>query len=208
MGKSKVKIAALASGRGSNFLAIHDAIERGEIDAEMSLLICNKSSAPVIGAAKERGIEVELIESRGLAKGEFDKKAVNVLLEKEIDLVGLAGFMRIVGKPLIEAFPFRIMNIHPALLPSFKGLDAQKQALDYGVKIAGCTVHFVDEGIDTGPIILQKSVLVKDNDTLKTLSARILAEEHRIYPEAVKLFVEGKLHVKGRRVLIDGDYHT
>lgn len=204
MGNNKFKIAALASGRGSNFLAINDAIERGEIDAEMSLLICNKPSAPVIAAARERGIKVIIIESKGLAKGEFDKKAVQVLIEKEIDLVVLAGFMRIVGKPLVEAFPSKIMNIHPALLPSFKGLDAQQQALDYGVKIAGCTVHFVDEGIDTGPIILQKSVSVKDDDTVETLSDRILKEEHRIYPEAVKLFAHGKLSVRDRKVLIDG----
>jgi phosphoribosylglycinamide formyltransferase-1 len=200
----KKKLAVLASGRGSNFVAIHDAILRGNINAEIDVLITNKPSAGVIDIAKKRNIDVQVIESKGLAAGEFDKKAVELLVARGTELVILAGFMRIVGKPLIDAFPLRIMNIHPSLLPAFKGLDAQRQALEYGAKLAGCSVHFVDEGVDTGPIILQRAVPVADDDTVDTLSGRILAEEHLIYPEAVKLFVEDRLHIDGRKVLIDG----
>lgn len=200
----KKKLAVLASGRGSNFVAIHDAILRGDINAEIDLLITNKPSAGVIDIAKKRNINVQLIESKGLAAGEFDRKAVELLVSRGSELVVLAGFMRIVGKPLIDAFPLRIMNIHPSILPAFKGLDAQKQALEYGAKLAGCSVHFVDEGVDTGPIILQRAVPVAADDTVDTLSERILAEEHLIYPEAVKLFVEDRLHIDGRKVLIDG----
>ncbi|MDT8318578.1 MAG: phosphoribosylglycinamide formyltransferase [bacterium] len=200
----KKKLAVLASGRGSNFVAIHDAIERGDINAEIDILITNKPSAGVIDIAKKRNIEVRVMESKGLVAGEFDRKAVELLTERGIELIILAGFMRIIGMPLIEAFPLRIMNIHPSLLPAFKGLDAQKQALEYGAKIAGCSVHFVDEGVDTGPIILQRAVPVAANDTVETLSERILAEEHLIYPEAVKLFVEDRLQIDGRTVLIDG----
>ncbi len=199
----KMKLAVLASGRGSNFVAIHDAIERGDINAEIDILITNKPSAGVIDIAKKRNVDVRVIESKGLAAGEFDKRAVELLTERGIELVILAGFMRIVGKPLIDAFPLRIMNIHPSLLPAFKGLDAQRQALEYGAKLAGCSVHFVDEGVDTGPIIIQRAVPVANDDTTDTLSKRILDEEHLIYPEAVKLFVEDRLHIDGRRVLID-----
>ena len=200
----KKKLAVLASGRGSNFVAIHDAILRGDINAEIDLLITNKPSAGVIDIAKKRNIDVQVIESKGLPAGEFDKKAVELLVSRDIELVILAGFMRIVGKPLIDAFPLKIMNIHPSLLPAFKGMDAQKQALEYGAKLAGCSVHFVDEGVDTGPIILQRTVPVADDDTVDTLSERILTEEHLIYPEAVKLFVEERLNIDGRKVLIDG----
>ena len=199
----KMKLAVLASGRGSNFVAIHDAIERGDINAEIDILITNKPSAGVIDIAKKRNVDVRVIESKGLAAGEFDRKAVELLKGRGIELVILAGFMRIVGKPLIDAFPLRIMNIHPSLLPAFKGLDAQKKALEYGAKLAGCSVHFVDEGVDTGPIIIQRAVPVANDDTTDTLSKRILAEEHQIYPEAVKLFVEDRLHIDGRKVLID-----
>lgn len=200
---AKKKLAVLASGRGSNFVAIHNAIERGDIDAEIEILITNKPSAGVVDIAKKRNINVQVIESKGLPAGEFDEKAVKLLTERGIELVILAGFMRIVGKPLIEAFPLRIINIHPSLLPAFKGLDAQKQALEYGAKLAGCSVHFVDEGVDTGPIILQRAVPVADDDTVDTLSERILAEEHLIYPEAVKMFVDERLHIDRRKVLID-----
>ena len=195
----------MASGRGSNFVSIADAIGRGEINAEIVLLICNKPGAGAIDAAKARRIKVKVLESKGVPAAEYDRQLVEVLKGCNPDLVVLAGYMKIVGKAIIDAFPMKIVNIHPALLPAFPGLDVQKQALDYGVKVAGCTVHFVDEGVDTGPIILQKAVPVKDNDTAETLSKRILTQEHRLYPEAVKLFSEGKLEVKGRRVLIERD---
>jgi len=201
----KTRIAVLASGRGSNFVAIADAVSRGDINAEIVLVVCNKPGAGAIEAARERGIEVKLLESRGAPAGEYNEKLVQVLKDCRPDLVVLAGYMKIVGKTVIDAFPMRIVNIHPALLPSFPGLNAQKQAFDYGVKVTGCTVHFVDEGVDTGPIILQRSVLVEDDDTAETLSKRILVEEHRIYPEAVRLFCEGKLRVEGRRVFIERD---
>lgn len=206
--KKKLRIAVLASGRGSNFTAIHDAIKRGEIDAEIVVLISNNPDAGAVFTARERGIDTRVIDSGKISRDDFDKKVVDVMNACGTDLVLLAGFMRIVGKPLTDAFPHRIMNIHPSLLPSFKGLGAQRQALEYGVKVSGCTVHFVDEGVDTGPIILQAAVPVLDGDTAETLSERILAEEHRIYPEAVKLFAEGKLHVRGRRVLADRSQGT
>lgn len=201
----KMRIGVLASGRGSNFTAVCESIERGDIDADVVVLVCNKPGAGVIEAARVRGIETVVIESAGKSPGEFDRKVVEILKLRGVELVLLTGFMRIVGKTILDAFPLRIMNIHPSLLPSFAGLDAQKQALEYGIKIAGCTVHFVDAGVDTGPIILQRSVPVLDDDTVETLSKRILAEEHRAYPQAVKLFVEGKLRIEGRKVLIGGE---
>ncbi|MDH3976081.1 MAG: phosphoribosylglycinamide formyltransferase [Deltaproteobacteria bacterium] len=199
----KTRIAVLASGRGSNFVSIADAIKRDEINAEIVLLICNKPDAGAIDAARFRGIEVKILQSKGVPAPEYDEKLVQVLKSCNPDLIVLAGYMKIVGKQIIDAFPMKIINIHPALLPSFPGLDAQKQAFDYGVKVTGCTVHFVDEGVDTGPVILQKSVLVDDDDTAETLSKRILAEEHRLYPEAIRLFSEGKLKIEGRRVIIE-----
>jgi len=200
---NKAKIAVLASGRGSNFVAIQKAIDRGEIAARIAVLICDKPKAKVIEAAREFGIDVSIVDSAGLSNDEFDKKLVAELKGYAIDLILLAGFMKIVGRPLLENFPGKIINIHPSLLPSFKGLNAQRQAIEYGAKISGCTVHFIDEGVDTGPIILQSSVPVLDNDTEETLSARILEEEHRIYPEGVRLFVEKRLRIDGRRVIIE-----
>ncbi len=204
-GGSRGKIAVLASGRGSNFIAIADAIEKGKINAVISVLVSDNPGARAVAAAEARGIETKVVDPGGISRDEFDGKVVEILRGFGVDLVVLAGFMRIVGKPLIEAFPQRIMNIHPSLLPSFKGLHAQRQALEYGVKVSGCTVHFVDEGVDTGPIILQKAVPVLDDDTVESLSKRILAEEHRIYPEAVRLFMEGRLRLSGRRVFIEGE---
>ena len=200
---AKIRLGVLASGRGSNFLAIQETIERGDIDAETVILITNNPDAKALESAKARNIEAVVIESKGLSKEGFDRKVIDTLIDHRVDLVVLAGFMRIIGKAFTDAFPKRIMNIHPALLPSFPGLDIQRQALEYGVKVSGCTVHFVDEGVDTGPIILQSAVPVHDDDTEETLSARILTEEHRIYPEAVRLFAEGKLSVEGRRVIIN-----
>lgn len=198
---NKAKIAVLASGRGSNFIAIQKSIDAEEIDASIAVLICNKPGAGAIEAARKFGIDVAVIESAKFSKTDFDKQIVDKLKKYNIDLILLAGFMKIVGKPILEAFQGKILNIHPSLLPSFKGLNAQRQAIEYGAKISGCTVHFVDEGVDTGPIILQSTVPILDNDTEETLSEKILIEEHRIYPEAVKLFVENRLCIDGRRVL-------
>ena len=195
-----IRIGVLASGRGSNFIAIDDAAKNRFIDAEISVLICNNTDAAVIESARKRGVNVVVEPSKGISRDAYDQRLARILTGYGVELVLLAGFMRIVGKPLLDAFPMRIMNIHPSLLPAFRGLGAQKQALDYGVKLAGCTVHFVDEGLDSGPIILQAAVPVLNGDTTETLSARILAEEHRIYPEAVKLFTEGKLIIEGRKV--------
>ncbi len=198
-------IGVLASGRGSNFQSIVDAIESGRIKASVRLLIVDKSDAFAIERAKKHSIEHLYINPKEFpSKDDFFRKIAEELKARDIDLVVLAGFMRIVRKPLIEAFPYRIMNIHPALLPSFPGLHGQKQAADYGVKISGCTVHFVDEGMDTGPVIIQAAVPVRPDDTEDTLSARILKLEHKIYPEAVKLYAEGRLTVEGRSVKISG----
>ena len=201
--KEKPKMAVLASGRGSNFIAIADAVSRGEINADIAFLFSNNKDAKAIEAAEKRGIKTKVVDSRSLSKEEYDRKLVDALTEEDIDLVLLAGYMKIVGKALIEAFPLRIMNIHPSLLPSFKGLNAQRQAIEYGVKVSGCTVHFVDEGMDTGPIIIQTAVPVLDDDTGESLSDRILVEEHRLYAKAVKLFTDGRLRVEGRKVCID-----
>ena len=201
--KEKPKMDVLASGRGSNFIAIADAVSRGEINADIAFLFSNNKDAKAIEAAEKRGIKTKVVDSRSLSKEEYDRKLVDALTEEDIDLVLLAGYMKIVGKALIEAFPLRIMNIHPSLLPSFKGLNAQRQAIEYGVKVSGCTVHFVDEGMDTGPIIIQTAVPVLDDDTGESLSDRILVEEHRLYAKAVKLFTDGRLRVEGRKVCID-----
>jgi phosphoribosylglycinamide formyltransferase-1 len=197
-----LRISVLASGRGSNLQAIIDSIENGEIDAEIVCVISDKPTAKALERARHHNIEAIFLDPKGLSREEYDRIVVSHLREKCVELVCLAGFMRILSPYFVGVFKNRIMNIHPALLPSFPGLSAQKQALNYGVKIAGCTVHFVDEGCDTGPIILQKAVPVKEDDTAETLSARILAEEHKLYPKAIALFAEGRLKVEGRRVVI------
>jgi len=200
-----VKIGVLASGRGSNFQSIIDAIQEGRLPAEVKLLITDNPDAFAIERAKKHAIEhLVLVPKAYASKGDFFDAAAKELKSRGVRLVVLAGFMRLVGKPLVDAFPNRIMNIHPALLPSFPGLHGQEQARAYGVKISGCSVHFVDEGMDTGPVIIQAAVPVKDDDTEETLSARILRCEHKIYPEAIKLFCEGKIEVVGRRVKIKG----
>jgi phosphoribosylglycinamide formyltransferase-1 len=198
-----LNLGILASGRGSNFQAIIDEIEAGRLNASIKILIVDNPDAFAIERAKRHSIEYLYIDPKVYSsKDEFFKKIADELKKRDVELVILAGFMRIVRKPLIDAFPNRIMNIHPALLPSFPGLHGQKQAIDYGVKISGCTVHFVDEGIDTGPIIIQAAVAVSPDDTEETLSQRILRLEHKIFPEAIRLFAEGRLIIEGRKVKI------
>jgi len=196
------RIGVLLSGRGSNFEALADSVVSGKIpNAEIALVLSNREAAAGIDRAKARGLTTRVIPSKGLEREAYDRLVVAALNEAKVDLVCLAGYMRLLSPYFVAAFPERILNIHPSLLPSFPGLEAQKQALDYGVKFAGCTVHFVDENLDAGPIILQSVVPVEDRDTEETLSARILKEEHRMYSEAVKLVLEGKYKILGRRVV-------
>jgi phosphoribosylglycinamide formyltransferase-1 len=197
------RIGILLSGRGSNFEALADSIAAGRIPgAEIAIVISNREGAPGIEKARSRGIATQVIASRGLEREAYDKLVLAALREKQVDLVCLAGFMRLLSPLFIQAFPWRILNIHPALLPSFPGLEAQRQALEYGVKFSGCSVHFVDENLDAGPIILQVAVPVRDDDTDASLSERILREEHRIYSEAVRIVLEGRCRIQGRRVIL------
>ena len=199
MGK---RIGVLLSGRGSNFEALADSVAAGRLPgAEIAVVVSNREGAPGIAKAKERGISTRVIPSKGLEREAYDRQVVAVLHECKVDLVCLAGYMRLLSPFFVAAFPNRILNIHPSLLPSFPGLEAQRQALEYGVKFAGCTVHFVDENLDAGPIVLQAAVPVRDDDTEETLASRILAEEHRIYTEAVRIVLEGKYKIVGRRVV-------
>jgi phosphoribosylglycinamide formyltransferase 1 len=196
------RIGVLLSGRGSNFEALADSISAGRIpNAEIAVVVSNREGAPGVNRALARGLATRVIPSKGLEREPYDRLVVAALREANVELICLAGYMRLLSPFFIAAFPQRILNIHPSLLPSFPGLESQKQALDYGVKFAGCTVHFVDENLDAGPIVLQAVVPVEDNDTEDSLSARILKEEHRIYSEAVKIVLEGKLKIEGRRVL-------
>ena len=196
-------IAVLVSGRGSNLQSIIDSIESGSIrDVKVSVVISDVKNAFALERARRHGIDAIFIDPRSFVdKKAYEQDVLKTLGQYDIGLVLLAGYMRIVGREIIEAYRNKIINIHPALLPSFKGLHAQKQAFEYGVRVSGCTVHFVDEGMDTGPIIIQKCVPVLEGDTPDTLAARILEQEHQIFPEAVKLFVEGKLKVEGRVVV-------
>jgi phosphoribosylglycinamide formyltransferase 1 len=196
------RIGVLLSGRGSNFEALADSVAASRIpNAQIAIVVSNREGAPGIDKAKQRGIRTRVIPSKGLERETYDRQVVAVLNEHKVDLICLAGYMRLLSPYFVAAFPNRILNIHPSLLPSFPGLESQRQALEYGVKFAGCTVHFVDENLDAGPIILQAVVPVHDTDTEATLSARILAEEHRIYAEAVKIVLEGNYKIEGRRVL-------
>jgi phosphoribosylglycinamide formyltransferase-1 len=198
----KKRIGVLLSGRGSNFEALAGSIASGRIpNAEISMVISNREGAPGIERAKARGLATRVIPSKGLERETYDRQVVAVLNEHQVDLVCLAGYMRLLSPYFVAAFPHRILNIHPSLLPSFPGLESQRQALEYGVKFAGCTVHFVDENLDAGPIVLQAAVPVKDDDTEDTLTARILQEEHRIYSEAVRIVLEGRYKIEGRRVV-------
>ncbi|MCC4765456.1 phosphoribosylglycinamide formyltransferase [Methanosarcina sp. DH1] len=197
-----VKIAVLVSGRGSNLQAVMDSIDKGYIkNATINVVISNKANAYALERARNHGINAVFLDPGEYGRDEYDKAILNVLSQYDTDLLLLAGYFRILGNEIIKAYSNRIMNIHPSLLPAFKGLHAQKQAFEYGVKVAGCTVHFVDEGLDSGPIILQKCVPVLTGDTEETLTARILEQEHVIYPEAVRLFTEGKLKIEGRNVV-------
>ncbi|MEK6656792.1 MAG: phosphoribosylglycinamide formyltransferase [Nitrospirota bacterium] len=200
----KIRLAVLISGRGTNLQSIIDASNKGLIDAEIAIVISDKKDAYGLIRAKENNIHTLSLSPKDYKNREdFDKKVVEELNKHKVDLVLLAGFMRIVTSVLIEPFRNRIMNIHPALLPSFPGLDAQKQALEHGVRFSGCTVHLVEEGMDEGPIIIQAVVPVMDNDTVDSLSDLILKYEHKIYPIAIQLFAEGRLKVEGRKVLVN-----
>jgi len=195
------KLGILLSGRGSNFEAIARNVQAGKIPAEIAVVISNKPEAFGLARAKEMGLAARSIPSKGKEREAFDREVVAVLREFEVDLVCLAGFMRILSPYFVREFPRRILNIHPALLPSFPGEDAQRQALEHGVKFTGCTVHVVDEGTDTGPIVCQAVVPIEDSDTVETLADRILREEHHIYSEAICLLLEDKVRFEGRRVL-------
>jgi phosphoribosylglycinamide formyltransferase-1 len=195
------RLGILLSGRGSNFLAIADAVASGRLDAEIGVVISNQPEAPGIARARERGLNAQVLASKGLDREVYDRQLVAELRKNDVGLVCLAGYMRILSGYFIREFPLRILNIHPSLLPAFPGLDAQHQALEHGVKISGCTVHFVDEGLDSGPIIRQAAVPVRDDDTVESLTTRILKEEHRIYTEGIALVISGKYRIEDRRVI-------
>jgi phosphoribosylglycinamide formyltransferase-1 len=201
--RKKGRVAIFLSGRGSNFMAIHDAVLAGRINAEIAVVFSNKIEAPGLKIAQERGLQTLALSPKLFpSREEFDQAVIAEMNKREIDLVCLAGYMRILTPAFCEAFKNRAMNIHPALLPSFPGLHVQQKAIDWGVRHSGCTVHFVAVDVDMGPIILQAVVPVFQDDTEETLSARILVEEHKIYPESVRLYFEGRLEVRGRRVFI------
>jgi phosphoribosylglycinamide formyltransferase-1 len=195
------KIGILLSGRGSNFEAIADSIKAGRLHAEIAIVISNRADAPGLDSAKRRGLNAHMISSKRRVREEHDAEVVAALKQAEVDLVCLAGYMRLLSPDFIRAFSNRIVNIHPSLLPAFPGMDAQKQALEYGVKVTGCTVHFVDEHLDHGPIILQKTVPVLDGDDVHALSARILEQEHAAYSEAIELVLSSEVEIKGRTMV-------
>ena len=205
---SPLRVAVLASGRGSNLQAIIDAIEAKEVDSRIMAVISNKIDAPALDRARKHRLKDVFIDPKPFAgrpdsREAYDQKLFEVLQQHDVELVLLAGYMKIVTAVLVNAYANRMMNIHPSLLPSFPGLDVQKKAIEWGCKLAGCTVHFVTEGVDEGPIVLQAAVPILDQDTPETLAARILEQEHKIYPRAVQLFAEGRLRVDGRRVFIE-----
>ncbi len=197
-----MRLGILISGRGSNFEAIANNIARRKLDAEIAIVISNRAAAPGLEIARERGIPIRIIPSQGMDRETYDKLLIDELRTHEVELVCLAGFMRLLSANFVRAFPNRVLNIHPSLLPAFPGLDAQRQALEHGVKITGCTVHFVDEFLDSGPIVIQAAVPVLDRDTVESLSARILVQEHSIYSQAIQAMEEGRVTIEGRRVLI------
>jgi phosphoribosylglycinamide formyltransferase-1 len=197
------RLGILLSGRGSNFEAIARNIESGRLTAEIAVVISNRPEARGMEIARERGFPALALPSKGLAREEYDRRVVAELQNHGVELVCLAGFMRLLTADFCRAFPLRALNIHPSLLPAFPGIDAQKQALEHGAKISGCTVHFVDEQLDAGPIILQAAVPVLDDDTEETLGARILAQEHRIYSEAIGIVLSERWRIEGRRVIAE-----
>ncbi len=204
----RLRVAVLASGRGSNLQAIIDAIEAGQVQAQIACVVSNKRDAVALERARKHGLKDLFVDPKPFAgrpdsREAYDQALLEILQQHEVELVLLAGYMKIVTAVLVNAYADRMMNIHPSLLPSFPGLDVQKKAIEWGCKLAGCTVHFVTEGVDEGPIIIQAAVPILDNDTPETLAARILVQEHKIYPRAVQLFAEGRLRVEGRRVSID-----
>jgi phosphoribosylglycinamide formyltransferase-1 len=196
------RLAILLSGRGSNFETIADRIVKGFLEAEVAVVISNRPEARGLAVARDRGIHAVVIPSKGLDREAYDRSLLEELRKYDVDLVCLAGYMRILSAGFVREFPHRILNIHPSLLPAFPGLDAQHQALEYGVKLSGCTVHFVDEYLDAGPVLLQAAVPVYDDDTEESLSARILKEEHRIYSEAIRIVLRGDYRIEGRRVVL------
>lgn len=202
-------MGVLASGRGSNLQAIIDAIEAGTLAAKIAVVLSNKKDAQALERARRHGLTDVFLDPKPFAgqpdsREAYDRAILDILKKYDVELIALAGYMKIVTPVLIGAYPNRIMNIHPALLPAFPGLEVQKKAIEWGVKIAGCTVHFVTEGVDEGPIIIQAAVPVLEGDSADTVTARILAEEHRIYPRAIQLYAEGRLRVEGRRVRVTG----
>lgn len=201
--KGTPRLAILLSGRGSNFLAIHDAIRAGRLEAEICCVLSNVGSAPGLAHAKERDLNGVVLEAAGMGREDYDRRLVGTLSPHRPDLVCLAGYMRILTPVFLQAYPGRVLNIHPSLLPAFPGLHAQRQALEHGVKVSGCTVHFVDEGVDTGPILLQRAVAVLESDTEESLSARILEQEHDLYWRAIAAVLKGTSRRHGRRVLLD-----
>ena len=203
--RKKGRIAVLLSGRGSNFMAIREAVSRGAINAEIALVLSNKAEAPGLLKAREWGLQTVFLDPKSCASREdYDRAVIGELEKRRVDLVCLAGYMRVLTPAFCDAYNHRLVNIHPALLPAFPGLHVQQKAIDWGVRFSGCTVHFVAAEVDMGPIILQACVPVQQDDTEDALAARILVEEHRIYPEAVRLYFEGRLEVRGRRVFVLG----
>jgi phosphoribosylglycinamide formyltransferase 1 len=199
----KKRIGVLLSGRGSNFEALAESVAAGRIpDAEIAIVLSNREAAPGLEKAIERTIPAKAIPSKGLEREAYDKLVVAELKAAQVDLVCLAGYMRLLSPHFVSSFPNRIINIHPSLLPAFPGLESQRQAIEHGAKFSGCTVHFVDENLDAGPIILQACVPIEDDDTPDTLAERILKQEHRIYTEAVKIVLEGRYRIEGRRVRV------
>lgn len=202
------RLGVLISGRGSNFEAIAESVASGKIDAEIAVVLSNRTAARGLETARARGLNAVCIPSQGRDRLEYDRLLIEELRRHEVELVCLAGFMRLLSAEFTQAFRNRILNIHPSLLPAFPGLDAQHQALVHGVRITGCTVHFVDENLDSGPIVMQAAVAVEDTDTAETLSARILAEEHRIYSEAIRLVLSGEYRIEGRRVIRTASHYN
>lgn len=199
------RIGVLVSGRGSNLQALLDAARRGELGGEIAVVVSNVEEALGLARAREAGIPAVFRDHHGKKRDAFDTEIVEILRAHRVDLVCLAGFMRLLSPVFVRAFPGRIVNIHPALLPAFPGLDAQRQAWEHGAKVSGTTVHLVDEGLDSGPIVAQEAVPVLSGDTPETLAARILEAEHRLYPRAVRLLLEGRCRVEGRRVIVEGE---